>query len=279
MPDQHDSHFLWNAWTALPNVQVFFIKWTTSISFQSSRKLELFFFNSGLPFIKWGLAEAFYSDKGSPFHKGMYEGYTNPRICICFPQVLVCSRRDCFTGDFPGLGKAFAEISKYKPKLLTRGLNGGWHWGVPLRALGSFPSTLEWLEQSWASTLAANACMAALSKAAQREMRAADRDACNRGRVFLGGGRARLEKRMFTLSYFVVGKSQQSKALPAHLWPTLLIHLWKWKRLQDLEPESKNYERWMRMLPELYFRKTWWNLYETLFFLTADTSGAVEYVA
>ena len=38
--------------------------------------LELVFFNSGLPFIKWGLAEAFYSDKGSPFHKGMYEGYS-----------------------------------------------------------------------------------------------------------------------------------------------------------------------------------------------------------
>ena len=37
--------------------------------------LELFLFNSGLPFIKWGLAEAFYSDKGSEFHKGMYEGY------------------------------------------------------------------------------------------------------------------------------------------------------------------------------------------------------------
>ena len=42
--------------------------------------LELFFFNSGLPFIKWGLAEAFYSDKGSPFHKGMYKGYY---ISIC----------------------------------------------------------------------------------------------------------------------------------------------------------------------------------------------------
>ncbi len=37
--------------------------------------LELCFFNAGLPFIKWGLAEAFYSDKGSQFHKGMYEGY------------------------------------------------------------------------------------------------------------------------------------------------------------------------------------------------------------
>ena len=76
MPDQHDSHSLWNAWTALPSVQAsIFIKWTTSISFQSRLDTWIFFFNSGLPFIKWGLAEAFYSDKGSPFHKGMYEGY------------------------------------------------------------------------------------------------------------------------------------------------------------------------------------------------------------
>ena len=44
--------------------------------------LEVFFFNSGLPFIKWGLAEAFYSDKGSPFHKGMYEGYYNSSLPI-----------------------------------------------------------------------------------------------------------------------------------------------------------------------------------------------------
>ena len=54
-----------------------YIKWTTSISFQSRLDTWNYFcsIQAYLPFIKWGLAEAFYSDKGSPFHKGMYEGY------------------------------------------------------------------------------------------------------------------------------------------------------------------------------------------------------------
>ena len=56
------------------------------------------------------------------------------------------------------LVEGWLEKAKSKPNLLRRGLAGGWRWGrggVPRRA------TLEWLEQSWASRLAANACMAA----------------------------------------------------------------------------------------------------------------------
>ena len=45
-----------------------------------------------------------------------------------------------------------------------------------------FPSTSVWLEQSWASKLAAKACMAAwLSEAVHREMQAAARDVCKSG--------------------------------------------------------------------------------------------------
>ena len=48
--------------------------------------------------------------------------------------------------------------------------------------VGWFPSTLVWFEQSWASKLAAKACMAAwLSEAVHREMRAAARDVCKSG--------------------------------------------------------------------------------------------------
>ena len=48
--------------------------------------------------------------------------------------------------------------------------------------VGWFPSTLVWFEHSWASKLAAQACMAAwLREAAHREMRAAARDVCKSG--------------------------------------------------------------------------------------------------
>ena len=52
-----------------------------------------------------------------------------------------------------------------------------------LRA-GWFPSTLVWLEPSWASKLAAKAFMAAwLSKAVHGEVKAAARDVCKSGGV------------------------------------------------------------------------------------------------
>ena len=44
--------------------------------------LELCFSIRSLHFIKWGLAGAFYSDKGSPFHKGARMGYKPGRFCL-----------------------------------------------------------------------------------------------------------------------------------------------------------------------------------------------------
>ena len=69
--------------------------------------------------------------------------------------------------------------------------------------VGWFPSTLVWFEHSWASKLAAQACMAAwLREAAHREMRAAARDVCKSGgacRALGGLGKSNICD--FALSY------------------------------------------------------------------------------
>ena len=108
-----------------------------------------------------------------------------PKFRFSFPphlvlQVLVCSRKDCFTRQSPGLGKAVRRWPSPSQSSLGRSWKaagaGGWRGASASTWLrgGSFPSTVESMEQSWASRLAANVCMAAwLSKAGQRELRAA----------------------------------------------------------------------------------------------------------
>ena len=109
---------------------------------------------------------------------------------LLFPQVLVCSRKDCFTCQSPGLW----EVGRRWPSPSQSSSGGSWKaagaggvegcLGEHL-AKGGFVSLHVGMDGAILSQQAGRECLhrsaARLGKAVQREMRVAESEACKRG--------------------------------------------------------------------------------------------------